>query len=301
MLDAQLPALKNRERPWLRRLVEERFAIDERVIEAENELQSRGAVPQVRPQPGAGQLFVLRSSSSGVLERRRVLWDGAEGYRLRGIDETRPIAELLETIETNPGVISPGALSRQAVQDGVFGTALMVLGPGEIAYTAQSRGVYQALDIPGTPIARRPSAIFLEPQLLRRSSDWLPARLPELVAPDFSPEAAIAGRDGGTAAQMIADSKAKVESVLAELRDRAVSVDSQLQKPWEKTREPRLHHQPQRQRGLQQGSRSESRDHTWRQDDALRGEEEQECPEQPVRVGREHRHTVAPRLPTFPC
>jgi uncharacterized protein YllA (UPF0747 family) len=136
--------------------------------------------------------------------------------------------------------VSPGARARQAVQDGVLGTALMILGPGEIAYTAQSRGVYQALGLPGTPIARRPRAVFLEPQVLRKSSDWLPHRVAELTAAEFSPEAWIAGREGGIAKQLIEDSKRQVEQALSLLRETAIKVDPQLQKAWEKTRDGAL-------------------------------------------------------------
>jgi bacillithiol biosynthesis cysteine-adding enzyme BshC len=237
-LDAQLPELKAAERPWLRRLVEQRDEIGAAIEAAEFELKAGGLSPQVRPQPGAGQLFVTRSGPSGP-ERRRVLWSGEQTYTLRGSDEPQPISELLETIEARTALVSPGVLSRQAVQDAVLGTSLMVLGPGELAYVAQSRAVYTALGLPGTPVAERPHVVFVEPSLVRKGADWL-SDLAALLAADFSAEQWLAGRAGAGAGDPLSDTRAQVERALDELRERALQVDQQLLKPWEKTKESAL-------------------------------------------------------------
>jgi bacillithiol biosynthesis cysteine-adding enzyme BshC len=234
-LDAQLNELKAAERPWLRRLVEQRHELDDAIRSAEATLGARGLDPQVRPQPGAGQLFVLRGGDQGP-ERVRVVWEGRDGYSLRGTGDVRPIAQLLDMIDSNPSVVSPGVLSRQAVQDAVLGSGLMILGPGEMAYTAQSRATYEVLGVAGTPVARRPQTVFVEPNLLRKGAGWLEA-LPALLGADFRPDRWLAeqGESGGLGALTAA--RDQVEQILDGLRDSASAVDSQLIKAWERTRE----------------------------------------------------------------
>ena len=55
-------------------------------------------------------------------------------------------------IDENPGVVSPGVLARPAIQDAVLGTAIQVVGPGELSYMAQA-----AVDPRGAGGRRRPS------------------------------------------------------------------------------------------------------------------------------------------------
>jgi bacillithiol biosynthesis cysteine-adding enzyme BshC len=235
LLDAQLSELKAAERPWMRRLVERRHELKEAISSAEALLGARGLDPQVRPQPGAGQLFVLRSGDGGP-ERVRVVWEGRDGYSLRGSQEVHPVAQLLDTIDSNPSVVSPGVLSRQAIQDAVLGSGLMILGPGEMAYTAQSRATYKVLGVPGTPVARRPQAIFVEPNLLRKGADWIEA-LPALLGADFRPDRWLGERGGSNGLEALETARGQVERLLEDLRNPAAEVDSQLVKAWERTRE----------------------------------------------------------------
>lgn len=60
-------------------------------------------------------------------------------------------------------VLSPSVALRPAVQDGVLPTVAMACGPGEIAYLAQLREVFEGLDVlPATPVSRL-SATWIPP------------------------------------------------------------------------------------------------------------------------------------------
>ncbi|HEV7516925.1 MAG TPA: bacillithiol biosynthesis BshC, partial [Thermoanaerobaculia bacterium] len=132
LLDAMHPALKAAERPLLKRLVERRHEIAAAAAARDAEIERRGYPLQVSPQRGASPLFLFHRG-----ERRRIEWRGEDGFALRGREEGGgSVAELLRTIDENPGVVSPGVLARPAVQDAVLGTCLQVLGPGEISYMA---------------------------------------------------------------------------------------------------------------------------------------------------------------------
>ena len=124
-----------------------------------------GFAPQVAPQAGVSPLFLVRGR-----ERRRIEWRGGDRFALRGGEgEPEPIARLLETIEGNPAAVSPGVLARPAIQDAVLGSALFLVGPGEMAYLAQAAAAHEVLGVAPPAVALRPHALVLD----RRSREHL--------------------------------------------------------------------------------------------------------------------------------
>ena len=158
MLDAMLPAVKRLERPWLMRLVDRRSAVDEALEAAGKGLRRRGYPLQVRPQPGASPLFLLRDD-----ERRRIDWSGADGYSLRGRDDPRGrVDELRSIVEKDPARVSPGVLARPAIQDAILGTTLQLMGAAELSYLTQAAALYPVLGIAPPWTTLRPQAMVLE-------------------------------------------------------------------------------------------------------------------------------------------
>lgn len=226
LLDAMLPAVKRAEQPLLRRLVERRHDVDRALAAAEDRIRARGYELQVGRQPGAGQVFVLHGEA-----RRRVLWENADTLGLRGGPSGWPIARLLEAIDENPGAVSPGALSRPAIQDAILGTGLQILGPGEISYMAQAAALYPVLEVQAPAVALRPQALVLEaPQ--RRHLD--PADLPAVLDPKASLARRVAEKQGPG---FVAEARARLDDALQSLRAPALALDAALERPLEKTRE----------------------------------------------------------------
>jgi bacillithiol biosynthesis cysteine-adding enzyme BshC len=180
LLDSMLPALKEAQRPWLRRVVEERHEIGAAFAERERSIGEAGYELQVRPSPGASPLFFLHGS-----ERRRIEWRGDDRIALRGEDDfERPIEWLLEAIDENPGVVSPGVMARTAMQDATLGTSILVFGPGEVSYIPQVAPLYSQLGLEPPLISLRPQALVLAHHQLDKLSD-LEIGLDQLVASDF--------------------------------------------------------------------------------------------------------------------
>jgi len=235
LVDAQLPELKAAQRPLLRRLVERRAEVSAALARAEAAIVGRGYPLQVAPQPGAAPLFALAGS-----ERRRVTWNGDDGWALRGArsggdgaSEARSIADLLSLIDGNPAAVSPNVLSRPPLQDAVFGTSVQVMGPGEMSYLAQAAPLYALLDVQAPVVAPRPRALVLEEkQLAALAQSGLDPRL--LLAPQSEVEQALAARLGG---DPVAPAQARALAELATLREAAVALDPNLERPWEKTHE----------------------------------------------------------------
>ncbi len=242
LLDSMDPAVKRAEAPHLARLVEERARWEEESAAADSGLEERGHPLQVQPQRGASPLFALRDG-----ERRRIEWRGDDGYALRGSDETRPVAALLEAIADNPGVVSPGVLARPAIQDAILGTDVLLLGPGEVSYIAQAAASYRVLgadpEAPGGAfpdggpwVALRPQVLILESHHREKLAE-VGVPLAALLGSDEALERRLAGENG---AGFVARARAEVEAALDGLRRDAVELDPNLERPAEKTRENAL-------------------------------------------------------------
>lgn len=229
LLDSMLPALKEAQRPWLRLLVERRRGIEEALARRDAEIESRGHALQVTPQRGLSPLFLL---SRG--ERRRIEWRGEDGYALRGREAPADIGkadDLLRIVDENPGVLSPGALARPALQDAVLGTTLQVLGPGEVSYIGQTAAVYPVLEVEAPWVSLRPQTLVLEPHLAGKLAEsGVP--LSVLLASRHTLDHALADLEGG---DFVGPVRQRIEEALDELRAR--SSDPNLERPLEKTRE----------------------------------------------------------------
>ena len=222
------PALKAAQRPWLQRVIERRAAVEEALARQDGLVEGRGHSLQVSPQRGASPLFLL---SRG--ERRRIEWRGESGWALRGREDTGgSIDELLQIVEENPGVVSPGVLGRAALQDAVLGTFLQVLGPGELSYMAQVAAVYPVLEVEAPWAALRPQTLVLEGHQIEKLEE-LGIELADLLGDRQRLDRALARGEG----DFVAPVRARIEAALADLRAAALAADPNLERPYEKTAE----------------------------------------------------------------
>ena len=161
-------------------------------------MAATGHTLQVEDDPIAAPLFVVHGR-----ERRRVLWDGPDRYLLRGAgDGARPVADLLATIADNPAVVSPGVLLRPVVQDAVLGTALQLMGPGELAYLVQAAPLYAKLEVAAPRVALRPQMLVLD-RKQRGHLDGLGLTLDQLLLDERS-VFALLDRGGASDAHRVA-------------------------------------------------------------------------------------------------
>lgn len=227
LLDSMLPALKAAQRPWLRRIVERRAAVDEAIAAREAEIGRRGHSLQVSPQPGLSPLFLV---SRG--ERRRIEWRGGEAWGLRGREgDGGGVADLLRTVDENPAAVSPGVLARAALQDAVLGSHLQVLGSGELSYMAQVSALYPVLEVEAPWTSLRPQTVVLDASQVEKLAA-LGISLADLIGDRQRLDRALA-EDG----DFVTAVRARVEEALATLREPALATDPNLERPLEKTRE----------------------------------------------------------------
>ncbi|MDE2691159.1 MAG: bacillithiol biosynthesis cysteine-adding enzyme BshC [Acidobacteriota bacterium] len=229
LVDSQLPALKEASVPVLRRLIQGRREVDAVLESAGAELDRRGVRLQVRSRRGEAPLFLIDDAG----ERRRVTWTENGGYRLRG-GGAGEVGALLEGLDRQPESLSPGVLARPLVQDAVFGTALQVLGPGELAYMTQARVLYGAVDVPPPAIVLRPQVVLLGARE-RRWLDALEAEGIDLAAvlsgPDELDELLASRLD----LDFLGAASEKLEAAIDDLAAGQTSVDESLGVAWKKT------------------------------------------------------------------
>ena len=129
------------------------------INEAATAIKDAGFTPQLGRGENATNLFLEEDG-----ERTLLRFDGAEFYT----EKTHYSADnLLERFRADPSLITPAAGLRPITQDAILPTAVTVVGPGELRYFAQIKGVYESHNIAMPLIWPRASATVLEPPVVR--------------------------------------------------------------------------------------------------------------------------------------
>lgn len=123
-------------------------------------LKALGFEPQLGRGANATNLFIELPASGGGTERILLRHEGSRFYA--DAQEFTP-QDLLARLDEDPTVITPAAGLRPVTQDAALPSAVIVLGPGELRYVAQLRGVYRAHGVPMPLAWQRATATVLEP------------------------------------------------------------------------------------------------------------------------------------------
>lgn len=159
VLDPLHPVLARLMAPALAAELERPLAGPERIEAVAKQLQACGYVPQLRRPALATNLFV--EGGDGQRTLLRVSKHDSRAF------EGHTKAELLELLERDPSRITPAAGLRPIIQDTLLPTAALVVGPGELAYAAELRGVYELHGLEQPVLWPRLSVTWLEPNVAR--------------------------------------------------------------------------------------------------------------------------------------
>lgn len=170
LVDAADPRLKRLAAPVLQRELDEAPRSCRSILEVSESLRGLGYSAQIEARADGVNCFLLRDG-------RRSLARGGTGFRLRDTGQEISATDLHALVRAQPERFSPNVALRPVVQDHLFPTVAYVAGPGELAYFAQLRPVYQAFEVPMPLIVPRASLTLLEPrtvQLMERFRLTLP-------------------------------------------------------------------------------------------------------------------------------
>jgi bacillithiol synthase len=129
------------------------------VNEAGQRLREAGYEPQLGRAEGATNLFL---EENGLRQLLRV-----EGKNFFTETNQYTLEELKQKLNEDPASITPAAGLRPITQDAILPTAISVLGPGELRYFAQLKGVYEAHGVAMSLTWARATMTVLEPPVER--------------------------------------------------------------------------------------------------------------------------------------
>lgn len=227
LVDARLGALKTAQRPWLQQIVEQREELGAAFADRDSRIIAAGYPLQVKPQPGTSPLFLQTDR-----QRRRIEWRQANRFGLRGEPGFEEDVGWLERIiDEEPDRVSPGVRARSAIQDAVFGTCLQILGPGELAYLPQAAPLFELLDVPAPWATLRPQILVMDARQQAKVAG-AGIDIEQLLDTDSDLDALLARAED---TRFLGETESTLEQLLRQLRDPAIALDAQLEKPWQKT------------------------------------------------------------------
>jgi bacillithiol biosynthesis cysteine-adding enzyme BshC len=183
--------------PVLRAAIERADELHAALIERNGTLEAAGYHAQVAVGTQSSLLFLLDERSGARLALKRIAPNAQEPAGLwqvasPGGRQSFSTAELAGILDTEPERISPSALLRPVFQDFLLSTSLLIGGPAEIAYFAQSAVLFERILGRMTPVQPRFSATLIEPAIgellrkheltLERAFTETPASLAQLLA-----------------------------------------------------------------------------------------------------------------------
>jgi bacillithiol biosynthesis cysteine-adding enzyme BshC len=159
-IDASHPRLKELGGEVFYREIVEGSASTPPALAASQRLRDAGYESQVHLHEGILNVFYAER------ERRSIRWDG-QAFEIKDSRETRSKEDLLALAKESPFLFSPNVLLRPIYQDALLPTVVYVGGPGEIAYFAQMKGVYERFGLPMPVIYPRKSLTVVESKIDR--------------------------------------------------------------------------------------------------------------------------------------
>jgi bacillithiol biosynthesis cysteine-adding enzyme BshC len=169
LIDGAHPDLKRLGKSVFYREVADGSPSTREALRVSKRLESRGYGLQVQQREGILNLFLAERERRTLLVRGGRIYvkappGGSRGGLEPGAQRERGYSpdELLSRIDEEPGAFSPNVLLRPIYQDALLPTVAYVAGPGEIAYYAQMKGIYESFGLPMPVIYPRKRLVLLE-------------------------------------------------------------------------------------------------------------------------------------------
>lgn len=189
------------------------------------QLQAAGYHVQVPILDGGVNLFFEGGSG-----RERVYRSGGD-FRLRHSGQLLSRRRILAESDADPRVLSPNVLLRPVVEGAVFPVVSYVAGPGEIAYFAQLRELFEVSGIRMPVVHPRFSVTVIEPKI-RKVLDKLDLSLEDLSRPFGELAGRVVQEDVPEGVrQALADLRGGIGRGVEELSRAAAALDPTLKGP----------------------------------------------------------------------
>ena len=158
--------------PVLYAAIERADELHAALVARDGELEAAGYHAQVAVGAQSSLLFLIDEKTGARLALKRIAPSAGEPHGLwQAGRQSFSTPDLVGILESEPERISPSALLRPVFQDFLLSTSLIIGGPAEIAYFAQSAVLFERILARVTPVQPRFSGTLVEPaigELLRK-------------------------------------------------------------------------------------------------------------------------------------
>ncbi|MCX6564282.1 MAG: bacillithiol biosynthesis cysteine-adding enzyme BshC [Candidatus Aminicenantes bacterium] len=157
-MDAGHPGLKALGRDVFYREIAEESPSTEAALATSEKLRQAGYDEQIHLHDRILNIFYAEQG-------RRTIQRNAAGFEIKDPPQTFQKEKLLALATDKPFLFSPNVLLRPLYQDALLPTVAYIGGPGEIAYFAQMKGVYDRFELPMPVIYPRKSVTIVEKKI----------------------------------------------------------------------------------------------------------------------------------------
>ncbi|MGQ7280295.1 bacillithiol biosynthesis cysteine-adding enzyme BshC [Brevibacillus thermoruber] len=135
LVESSLPFVRKLEQPMFRAILEQNERLASLLLDAAERIGAAGYPLQLQVEAHQANLFLYEDGDRLLLERR------GERFVTRRRSYTRE--ELMRLAETEPERFSANVVTRALMQEHLFPTLAFVAGPGEVAYWAYFKEVFE--------------------------------------------------------------------------------------------------------------------------------------------------------------
>jgi bacillithiol biosynthesis cysteine-adding enzyme BshC len=195
------------------------------IRDAAHDLKRLGVEPQLGRGANASNLFV-EEWEGGRVKRELLRFDGRHFFSRSA---SYSAENLLERLAEDPRSITPAAGLRPITQDAVLPTAITVVGPGELRYFAQLKGVYTHHGVEMPLVWPRTVTTVLEPPVSRILTKFGLSFDDYVADPDGSKARILLERHGHD--RVFQDGLERLHEIAAKLLEQVEGIDTTLEGP----------------------------------------------------------------------
>lgn len=162
LLDSDDPELRRIEGPMFRQLIARNDGLGEAYRSASRRVEELGYKPQAEAAENGANLFLFREGGGPESGRTLLFKEGGAFTDKKGT-QLWTAQQLLDIAEAEPELLSNNVLTRPLMQEYLFPVLSAVLGPGEIAYWAQTGEAFRLLGMEMPILTPRTGFTLIEP------------------------------------------------------------------------------------------------------------------------------------------